>query len=164
MLRIFEIVAIFAGPNMKKLLYMIFMAVAFAAIYHAEMIPAAELSACMENVSSQDNRPSDSCNIIKDDGFRGFFAYNALNGTSEQINASDNRQVLVYRNTYGGPAGYNPASSKRQHSPGLKWLLEGGITHSFPEKYYFLQHNVNILDRGMSSNSERIHLLRILIV
>ena len=150
MLRIFEIVAIFAGPNMKKLLYMIFMAVAFAAIYHAEMIPAAELSACMENVSSQDNRSSGTCNTIKDDGFRGFFAYNALNGTSEQINASDNRQVLVYRNTYGGPAGYNPASSKRQHSPGLKWLLEGG--------------NVNILDRGMSSNSERIHLLRILIV
>ncbi len=160
-----KILAIFARPIMKKLFYTIILALAAAAaVYSALTISVAEMPDFTESGISSDTGRKGCVNILKDSDLEGLFAYNALKGTAEHLNASDNRQVLVFRNTGTGVPGYNQASSKRQHSPSFKLQCEGGITHSFPEKYYFLQHNVNILDRGMSSNSERIHLLRILIV
>ena len=137
---------------MKNLLYIIFLGLILTAFHSARTTTPAETSCCQEQEHIE--------NIY--DG-PGFIAYNAIKGTSEKIQTPD-RQVYLYRNSYNGPAGYSQATSKRQSGSGFKWSLVHSINHSLLNRYYFLTHNMMILDRGMSSNSERIHLLRVLIV
>lgn len=150
------------GPIMKHIAVTIIMAVTLAISYTALDIPVAGNIVCNTEDSGTGNR-TDSHTLGNTEGFHGFIAYNALSGTSERITTAD-RQVFVFRDPAGGSAGYNQAASKRQNTPGMRWVLENSVTHSLPARYYLLQHNVNILDRGMSSNSERIHFLRILII
>ena len=146
---------------MKKFLNIIIAASAAILTCTALMISAAEFSGSCSGETGTETQSAD--NILKDSGFTGFIAYNALNGTSEQIGTAD-RQVLVFRNSFNGTSLYQHAASKRQVSLNDKWHHEAGITHSFPARYYIMHHNVELLDRGMSSNSERIHLLRLLLI
>lgn len=147
---------------MKRFLNIIIAASAAILTCTALMISAAEFSGSCSGETGTETQSADN-NILKDSGFTGFIAYNALNGTSEQIGTAD-RQVLVFRNSFNGTSLYQHAASKRQVSLNDKWHHEAGITHSFPERYYIMHHNVELLDRGMSSNSERIHLLRLLLI
>ena len=149
---------------MKKFFYIIFIAISAIVISSALIASVTEMQDLAETEISSDSQSGTAENILRNSDFGHLFAYNAIKGTTEKLNAADSRQVLVYRNSYSGPSAYSQASSKRQTSSGLKWHIDAGVTHSFPERYYLLGHNVNLLDRGMSSNSERIHLLRILII
>ena len=95
-----KILAIFARPIMKKLFYTIILALAAAAaVYSALTISVAEMPDFTESGISSDTGRKGCVNILKDSDLEGLFAYNALKGTAEHLNASDNRQVLVFRNT-----------------------------------------------------------------
>ena len=94
--------------------------------------------------------------------FHGFIAYNALNGTSAELKATE-KEVLVYRNSFQN-LGYNPASEKRPGGIGFKWAADNTINNSLSTKYFFFLHNDEILDGGLPTNAERMHRLRILII
>lgn len=94
--------------------------------------------------------------------FNGLIAYNALNGTAEEIHTAD-RQVVAFRNSFQN-SGYNTAASKRPVPNWFKWSLENPSISCYSTKYYFLSHNSEFLSGGLLSASERIHLLRILII
>ncbi len=94
--------------------------------------------------------------------FSGFFAYNAIDGTAAELKTAE-KKVLVCRNTFPD-SGYSPAGTRR---PGASWAkcAAGGISNPcLSTKYFFLLHNDEILGDSLPTGSERIHLLRILII
>lgn len=149
---------------MKKTVVTIFLAILMALSFSALELTLPVLQSD-DTASAAASAASDAdAGIIEDmAGFHGFTAYNVLNGTSEKIQATD-RQVFVFRNSSGGPSGYNPASSKRLSQNGIRCFYENIQIHHMPGRYTLSGHNSDILYRGMSSNSERIHFLRVLIV
>ena len=71
--------------------------------------------------------------------FHGFFACNALNGTSAELKSTE-KEVLVYRNSFQN-LGYNPAAAKRPGGSGLKWTADNTAGNSLSAKYFFYQRN-----------------------
>lgn len=146
---------------MRKLISTIIAALALGLAWTAAMMTAEDGTGCQAD-----------CHVCRDTGhtgrtsdihdFRGFIAFNALNGTSERIEATD-RQVFVCRNSMQN-CGYNPAASKRQISQVFRNTPESVVNQHILSKYHLFLENCSILDGGLSSNSERLHLLRILIV
>lgn len=151
---------------MKQTVVAIFLAIILALSYSSLEISVSGGNGCAVNGTSADagggTRPNDG-KIEDMAGFHGFTAYNVLNGTSVKIQSAD-RPSFVFRNTSSNVQAYNPATSKRLLHNALRSFSECCATHFFPGRYSILKHNAGILDRGMSSNSERIHFLRILIV
>lgn len=90
-----------------------------------------------------------------------FTAYNLLNGTSAKIHATD-RQTVLYRNQSNAASVFQQAS-KRQLN--FKFQdAESGMGHRLWVKYRYNRQKADILYGGLSSNSDRIHLLRVLII
>ena len=130
-------------------------------VYASIALAASDLSGLYEyRCAPEDSGPSSQ--MILDSFSEGLIAYNAIQGTAETIHTSD-RKVLVCRNSYSGP-GYNQASAKRQLSAASKWMFRSMSCQYIPSRHLSIVYNADILDKGMSANSERIHFLRILIV
>lgn len=120
------------------------------------------------NCSSRDTARFSNCNTSGDctgnlTEFHGYIAHNALNGTSETLDSAD-RHEFVFRNSNNGWQGFSCGSSKRHVQTTLRFSSDSCMSHSCPARYSLNRHNVTILDDGMSSNSERIHLLHVLII
>lgn len=150
---------------MKKLTNTVILVLVIGLAYAAAMIsagggprgpvvPAPDYAAC--NYAGSAEKTAD----IHD--FHGFIAFNALNGTSERIDATD-RQVVVCRNSFQN-CGYNSAASKRQVSHGFRSLFENAVNQYFLSKLHLYADNCNVLAGGFQSSTERLHLFRILIV
>ncbi len=124
-------------------------------VYASIALAASDLSGLYEyRCAPEDSGPSSQ--MILDSFSEGLIAYNAIQGTAETIHTSD-RKVLVCR-------GYNQASAKRQLSAASKWMFRSMSCQYIPSRHLSIVYNADILDKGMSANSERIHFLRILIV
>lgn len=162
------IVLIFAEfliDGMKPFLKAVMIAAVSAAVYFVSAaLPPETFCGLQKSVSVCDCQGvTDSHSQANFSEFHGFIAHNALRGTSEKIQTPD-RQIFLYRNSSGGWSGYNPGNTKRQTQSTCRLPFDSGITHSSRARYFLLAHNSNMLDGGMSSNSERIHILHILII